>query len=143
MPVVRANFDTVQTGFSTLPTDDYKCRVEEVAFDAEARNPFHTITLVVDDPDHADFNNQKIWDRIYMNKKDGSVNKMSLGRIKEYAIAILGEDNSNGDNINTDDFVNGEVILTVEVEPYETIDPITKVKKSGESNRVKRVSPAA
>jgi hypothetical protein len=138
MPKIQADFSSVKSGFSTLPTDDYRCKIEAVEFDATARNPFHTITLVVDDPEHVDFNNQKLWDRIYMNKKDGSVNPMSLGKIKQYAEAILGEDEANGDNIDTDDFVDSYVIATVEVEPWTNEEKGT----SGESNRVKRVSAA-
>jgi hypothetical protein len=135
MPKIQADLSTVQSGFSNLPTDDYRCRVEEVAFDEKAPNPFHTITLAVDDPERAQYNGQKLWDRIYMNKKDGSPNSIALGRLKQYAEAILTEEEANSDDVDTDDFVNGYVIASVEVEPWE------KDGRTGESNKIKRISP--
>jgi hypothetical protein len=144
MPAVRANFDEVQTGFTVLPDGDYRMKVEKVEYDETGKNPFHTIQLSVDDVDQQDFQNQKLWHRIYMNKKDGTINPMSLGTIKSYAQAILGDEDANGDEINTDDFLDGYVIASVTVRDYAKKDARgEETGEMGQSNDVKRISPSA
>lgn len=137
MPKVSANFADVKSGFSLLPDGDYRCRVESTTFDESGSNPFHTFVLVVDDPSQTQYNGQKLWHRVYMNKKDGSTNPVALGQIKQYGEAILGEEDAQGDSLDTDDFVDGLVIATVKIRDYETSTGAT-----GQSNDIKRISAA-
>lgn len=138
MPKVTADFSTVQSGFGVVPAGDYRTRIESVEYDATAKNPVHTFVHVIDDPENTEHNGQKLWDRIYMNKRDGTVNAISLGKLKQYAEAIIGSDYANGSELDTDDFKDGIVIASVEIEPWTNEEKGT----SGESNKIKRVLAA-
>lgn len=138
MPKISAQFADVKTGFGMLPAGDYRCRVESTELDETGTNPFNLFVLVVDDPTQTEYNGQKLWHRVYMNKKDGSVNPVALGTIKSYAEAILGTEEANGDSLDTDDFVDGMVIASVAIRDYKKSDG-----SDGQSNDIKRISADA
>lgn len=112
MPKLVADFTKISSSFENWPEGDYRVRVKDVEEGKTKTNkPQITVILECTEGDKA---GQEIRDFLTMTKDDGKPNNVSLGRIKAYAEAILGDEAANNpEGIDTDDFKGGDCIILV------------------------------
>lgn len=151
MPKIPGNFAEVQTfqGFDPLPEGVYRARVEKVVEKPSSTNkPMVEIEMVVtDSPADQQHIGKKIFDRIVLQKNDGSPSDIGFGQLKAYAVATVGEERANSaEGLDTDEWINGEVLVELAQRSYKR-----KVKnaagqdeeKDAIGNEVKRILPVA
>jgi len=154
MPRIEANFAEISENIGPLPSAPYRCVIKEITNDKVGQPPKDRINIKmeVDDPSKPEFAGRELYDRIILQKNDGQPNKMSYGKIKQYAIATLGKEAAQDPNgYDTDAFLNGTVVANVVLENYDYIPPEFQQlpadqqeqhRKKGTSNKIDRVVPA-
>ena len=107
---------------------------------------FKRVTEGNEDPAH---NGKYIFDRITLQKNDGTINPVALSQIKAYGVAILGEEAANNpEGLNTDDFKGARVMVVVGIQTYQRKNadgsPMMQdgAPVTGQSNEVKRILAA-
>jgi hypothetical protein len=154
MTRIAADFSTISHEFTPMPNDDYICIVDTVEEGKTKGNPDPKTGLPksikdqvhfiykVKDSSKPDFEDREIHDFLVLQKDNGQPNKISLGRIKAVAIAVLGEVAANSpDGIDPQELKGGTVLVTTRLEPYKKKDEATGIETSGVGTRAERVSP--
>jgi hypothetical protein len=153
-PRIQADFTNVATGFdnSPLPAGAYLAKIDKITAGktSDGKKDMITIQMVTEGNDDPAVNGKFVFDRIVMQKNDGSVNGIALSQIKAYAVATIGEEAANSpEGIDTDEFQGGRVQLVLEVQSFQRKNPDGSAKvngdgspDTGQSNEIKRVLPA-
>lgn len=142
---LQADFSKISTDFEPLPAGVYRVKIEEQEDGQSKENKYPQINfgLVVQE---GEFKGRKLFDSVTLQMKDKKTqqvvaNTFGLGRIKAYAIAILGEEAGNSNAIDTDAFKGSIVDVVVSIETY-TKTP-EKGGGEGKRNKIDRVVKAA
>lgn len=142
--VTGADLTNVSTKNEPLPADVYTCVIREANIEGDSNSPQVVVVSEVDMPG-TDFHKRRIWDRIYLNKKDGTPNEFSMKQLKRYFEAVVGEEAANQAEPDTDDLINGKVQLKLAIRGYKPkVNGV--VDESAEEkfvNEVKQILPAA
>lgn len=111
---VNANLADVSTTYEPIAAGDYEFKLAEITRDENGNWAFKS---VVDEQGNAEFG-KPVYDRFNFTKKDGGENKFALAQFKRYAIATLGEERANADDLDTDEMLNGRFRGSVDIEEY-------------------------
>lgn len=132
-PRITHNFATTSTEFQPLPEDTYIGTVTDIeeSLTKENQLPMLTFSLEVSE---GEFTGRKVKDFVTLTEKNGKVNEVGMGRIKAYAIAALGEEAGNAEEIDTDALKDSTVTFVIKHEER-------KDKKGEISQRVAKVLP--
>lgn len=149
MSRIQADFSQISHEFKQMTNDDYICVIENVeegktkgTGGKSIKDQVH-ITVKVKDPSKPDFEDRELQEWLVLQKDDGQPNKISLGRIKMYAIAALGEAAANSpEGIDPLELKGATVLVTTKLENWVQKDETTgTILKSGISPRIEKVSP--
>ena len=153
MPKIQADFTTVQAGFDNTPLPDgaYLAKVDDIkeGKTSDQKKDMLTFQLVTEGNEDPAHNGKYIFDRITLQKNDGTINPVALSQIKAYGVAILGEEAANNpEGLNTDDFKGARVMVVVGIQTYQRKNadgsPMMQdgAPVTGQSNEVKRILAA-
>ena len=136
MAVMKANFANIAMDYEPLPAGDYRVRIEEAEDGQTSTNKEKTsIKLVVTEGEHE---GRVLYENLVWSTDKGDLNKVSLGRLRAYATAILGEEAASGAELDTADLVGGICTVVLKLK--------TRVRKdTGESvteNQIAKVLAA-
>ena len=137
MPRIQEDFSKISTEFEQLPPGEYRMAIDEIEEQTaeDADNPALIFKSVVTEGDKAE---SVCWDYVYLKTNKGKKNKIGLGRLKAYAVAILGEEAANNaEGYDTDDLLKGTFLGVIEQETYEKKDGSGQATAS----RLKKVLP--
>lgn len=119
MPKVTTDFSKISSSSEPLPAGQYRGTLFEIEIGKNATSGLESWTFktkVREPEEHID---REIWDFVMMETKEKKPNKMGLGRLKAYAEAIIGEEKANSsDGIDTDELLNGDIVVVTELETY-------------------------
>lgn len=142
MPKVKGSLADVSTEYQLIEPDTYELRVDKIEVEeekpsAEKKSGQLTYLIIskVDQPGH-EHHNKPVRDYIFWYKKDGDENEYSKIQLKRYFEAILGEEEANRDDLDTDELLNGRFQAEVVIETYED----KKTKEEKQSNKLKNIS---
>lgn len=125
---VEADFDKISTEYQQLPGGTYKCNIVDVEVGETKENKLPMLTFnlqtveAVKQGDEEVPAGRTINDFVTLKNKDGKRNEIGLGRLKAYAIAVLGEEQANGGAIDTDALKGGQCLIIVKRETYTPKD---------------------
>lgn len=148
MPKIKGSLADVSTDYQLIEPDTYEFKVDEI--EVEETKPskdypegqlLYIVISKVDQPGE-EAHGRKVYDRIYWYKKakdgePGGENEYSKIQLKRYFEAILGEERANEDDLDTDELKGGRFMAEVTIESWEN----KNTGKSGQSNRLKNISP--
>lgn len=140
---IQADFSAISHEFVPIPPGDVVCVVDQVEEGTKNDKPQVHIVSKVKDPSKPELEGREVHEFLVLTTNDGKPNKIALGRIKAYAIAILGEEAANSkEGIDPMDLKGGTVGLTLEEGTYtKTTDTGEKVtKKNTEVAKVWKVT---
>ena len=143
MPKIKGTLADVSTEYVMIEPAVYEMRIEKVEVEEQPASSsgkehdqlFYEIVSRVDEPG-TDHYNKPVRDRIYWYKRDGTVNEYSKVALKRYFEAVLGEEEANRDDLDTDELINGRFLGQVTIRSYTRNDG-----GEGKSNEIKNVSP--
>ena len=138
-PVLDADFSKISTDFEPVPADVYRSKIVKIESVETKENKLPALNIELEIM-AGDFAGRKLFDFVTLKQKDGKRNDVGYGRIKAYAIAILGEEAANSGAIDTDALVGGSCDCVVEVEKYAK--KAEKGGGEGTRNKVAKILPA-
>jgi hypothetical protein len=120
MPRIQQDFSKISSSFQPLPDGEYLCTIEEIE-ETKSRNgnPMLTFQLSVGDPRFPEHDGYPLYDRLVLTTNEGKPNRPSLGRLKAYAEATLGDEAANAGEIDTDAMKGSQVIVVLSQRSYE------------------------
>lgn len=120
---IEADYQNIDHERKDIAPGVYRAVIKEIE-DKPSKSglPMLTFTLKIDDTDAPLETDKEVRDYIVTQTKERKPNKLGLGQLKAYAIAIMGDDYANGSGIDTDDLLAG--VVTVEIGQREyTAEP--------------------
>ena len=144
MPMLEKDFSQVTIGFEPLPDGDYLATIDSIKEDKTKESQLDEVIFELTITGNEEYNGRKLFDYCVLKTKKGEDNNAGWGRVKEYAIAALGEERANAKNLNTDEMIGSTVTLVVKQESYPKKDKVTNqlTGEKGISNRIKKVLAA-
>ncbi len=140
MPKIQGTLADVSTQYVLIDPDTYEMKVEKIDIDekpASAEMPAGQYTYIITsrvDMPGTDHHNKPVREYISWFKKDGNVNEYSKVNLKRYFEAILGEDEANRDDLDTDELIGGRFLAEIRIETYTRNDGV-----EGQSNKLKNI----
>lgn len=138
MPRLEADFSQISTSFDPLPVGEYRASITTIKDGETNKNKLPQLTFELDVTE-GEFVGRKLFDFVVLKQNDGKANKIGLGRVKAYAEAILGAEAANGGAIDTDDLINGEVLLVVSLRTYTKKNEDGSDAGQNTTNEIKKV----
>lgn len=142
MPKIKGSLADVSTEYQLIEPDTYEMKVDKVEVEEtppSSERPSGQLAYVVhsrvDDPG-SESNNKPVRDYIFWYKKDGQENEYSKIQLKRYFEAVLGEEEANRDDLDTDELIGGRFQAEVYIDSYTRSDGT-----EGQSNKLKNISP--
>ncbi len=142
MPKIQGSLADVSTQYVMIDPDTYEMKVDKIDIDEKPKSPempsgqyTYIITSRVDMPG-TDHYNKPVREYISWFKKDGDVNEYSKVNLKRYFEAILGEEEANRDDLDTDELIGGRFLAEVRIDSYTRQDGT-----EGQSNKIKNIVP--
>lgn len=123
-----------------VPPDEGEqpARIVEVTSGKTKKNNLEQLTIKceIDNPGHDD-HGKPVFDFIVLETNKGGDNDVGYGKVKQYVEAILGEEVANDPEfeLDTDDFLNGEVVIQIKHRSY-TPEGETDARTNAEIKRV-------
>lgn len=134
--LLNADFSKIATDFEPLPADAYRVKVESCEDKKTQTGKDQTsIKLVVAE---GEFEGRVLFDNLVWTNNNGEQNKVSLGRLRAYTIAIHGEEAGAGANIDTESLVGGVCQVVVQMKTRVRKDTNETVTE----NNITKVLPA-
>jgi hypothetical protein len=140
MPAIQADFSKISHEYENLAAGVYRGSVEDIS-EGKAEDGKQSPLIFKLRVTEGEKKDSVISDFVYLKKKDGTANSIGLGRVKGYAIAVLGEEAANGAAIDTDQIKGGTIEFVVEEETYEK--PAEKGGGQGKRSKVAKVLRAS
>lgn len=140
MPVVKPtkSWTDISTEFQSLPAGEYHFKIVEIEEGETKKNSLPQVQIKSEILS-GELAGRSIVDFIVLATNKGGDNDVGFGKLKQYAIAVHGEDVVEDPDfeLNTDDLINGEFLGQVKARRF---------KKEGEdefteSSELKRVLP--
>lgn len=133
MPVISgADLSQVSTKYEALPAGTYRTRIS-----AEYKQDPKPVVLIRHKVlEGGDMEGREFSDYIYLNKNNGERNEIALKQLKRYFEAVLGEEQANQTEPDTDLLKDREVIVELTQESY-TKPQSPEQQASGEKNETK------
>lgn len=146
MAKIRGTLADVSTEFQLVEPDTYEFKVDSI--DVEEQDPskdlpegqiIYIIKNKIDEPGN-EYHGRTIYDRIYWYKraKDGQpseVNEYSKIQLKRYFEAVLGAEEANRDDLDTDELIGGRFMADVTIDNWEN----KQTGRSGQSNALRNI----
>lgn len=137
MPKLEADFGKISHEYQAIPDADYRVTIDEIKETETRENKLPQLEFHLKVAE-GEYEGRKLTDFVILKQNDGKVNEIGLGRVKAYAIAVLGEEAANGSAIDTDELRGGSCIVVVKSRTYEKKD-----KSQGTSQDIKKVLPVS
>lgn len=137
-PVVNADFTKISTDFEPLPVGDYNFVIDEIE-SGKTQDGKKDQLIFKHKVVGGELDGRVFQDFVVLQKNDGNVNNISLGRIKAYAEAILGKESANAPTgIDTDTLLKGSFHGIIKEETYEKkeADGSSTTKKSTKLSKI-------
>lgn len=135
---LEADFSTISTDFEPLPNDSYRVKLLQITQGETKENKLPSLNIELEVTE-GNFAGRKLFDFVTLKQKDGKRNDIGYGRVKAYAVAILGEEEGNAGSIDTDALHGGMCEVVVEINVYDK--PAEKGGGQGKNNKIVKVLP--
>ena len=139
MARIQGSLAHVSTEFEVYEPDTYTMQIKKVEVKTKDdenggkdTRVQYIITLEFAD---GEYKGRKLMDFIEYHKKDGEINPIGQIQLKRYFEAVVGEERANEDDLDTDELLDGDVLVELKISSY------TKDGKEKKNNKITSVSP--